>query len=484
MKVLITGGTGLIGKTSAAALRARGHQLRILSRHAQIGDAEPGIEYWPASVTDAAALSGAAAGCDVVLHIAGIVSEAPPELTFQSVNVEGTRNIVREADINAVRRFIYVSSFGADSGTSDYHKSKREAEVVAREFPRDVVILRPGNVYGPGDEVISALLKLVRALPVVPIIDEGDQPFQPIWHEDIGEAVARIVEDTQPTAEPINVVGPDVVTLNGLLDTLGEITGQQPRRISLPSGIAGLAARFAATAGIDIPLKPDVLQMLLDGNVLKSGEVNALAKYVEQPTHIETGLRRLLETMPEQELVEGYGTPQHRQFTVRIRQPQQNADELFKRFCADYDRFLPVQRAAQQNNPRQIIPGETIALSLPLRGDISVRVEEAANHAVTLVTVDGHPLAGFVRFTWSPEPDGLQFQINVYDRPATLIDTVGMALGGSVAQRNTWITACETMLAESGGAAPDGVQHETHKMDDDEMKRVQAWLDKLRESRG
>jgi nucleoside-diphosphate-sugar epimerase len=476
MKVLITGGTGLIGNAVVAALRARGHQLRILSRHAD-PDGHDDIEYWPASVADAAALAGAAAGIDVVLHIAGIVSESPPDLTFANVNVDGTRNIVREADISGVRRFVYVSSFGADVGNSDYHKSKLAAEGIARRFPRDVVITRPGNVYGPGDEVISALLKVVRVSPVVPVIDGGDQPFQPIWHEDVGAALAAIIEAAHTPRQPLNLLGPDQVTANGLLDMLSEITGQRPRRISLPGGLAALAARFAAAVGIDIPLKPDVLQMLLDSKPLPSNQTNALEQYVAQPTSIQSGLRQLLECLPEQDLDEGHGAPKHHRFTARIQQPVHGPNELFQRFCADYDRFLPVKRAEQQGNPRQLSEGETIALSLPLRGDISVRVEEAADNAVTLVTVDGHPLAGFVRFTWRPTDAGFTFQINAYDRPATLVDTIGMALGGSLAQRNAWITACETMVSESRGVAPDGVQHETEDLSEAEATRVQEWLD-------
>ena len=483
MRILITGGTGLIGQAAAKALRTRGHTVRLLSRHADEEEPEAGIEYWPASVTDADALAGAAAGCDVVLHVAGIVAETPPELTFENVNINGTRNIVREADINGVRRFVYVSSYGADRGTSEYHQSKRAAERIAGEFPRDVVITRPGNVYGPGDEVISALVKLVRALPVVPIIDDGDQEFQPVWHEDMGEALAGIIEDPAPGAAPINLVGPETVTLNRLLDIMGEITGNEPRRVPLPSGIAGLAARFAATIGVDIPLKPDVLQMLMDDKSLQPGQVNALDKYVQRPTHVTTGMRQLLESMPAQELEDGYGKPVHRQFVARIQEPLYGAEELFRMFCADYDSFLPVERADQQGNPRQCIEGETIVLALPLRGDIAVRVEEATNNAVTLVTVDGHPLAGFVRFTWEPADNGLAFQINVYDRPATLLDTIGMALGGSVAQRSTWTAAVERMIEASRGRAPEGVQHETKPMSDEEMKSVQEWLDQLRASR-
>lgn len=483
MRILITGGTGLVGAAAADALSERGHALRILSRDAGSERSTADVEYRSASVTDAAGLAGAAADCDVVLHIAGIVAETPPDFTFETVNVGGTNNVVREADASGVRRFIYLSSIGADTGNSDYHRSKVEGEVVARTFPRESVIIRLGNVYGPGDEVISTLVKTVRALPIIPVIDSGDQPFQPIWHGDVGEALAGIVEDAQAGVGTLNLVGPDVVTFHGLLDLLDEITGNHPRRIPLPAAVARVATRLASTVGVDLPLKPDVLQMIRDSDALQPGQDNALHAYVAHPTRIAEGMRLLLESMPEQDLDEGRGAPQHRRFFVRIENPRHGAMELFRMFCADYDAFLPARRAEQENNPRRVVEGETIVLAIPLRGDVSVRVEEARDNAVTLVPVDGHPLSGFVRLTFAPREKGLLFEINVYDRPARFIDKIGMALGGSRAQRSAWIGAAENVVERSGGTSPDGIQDETKELAENDVARLVEWLDQLRDSK-
>ena len=169
MKVLVTGGTGVVGQAAVDALLARGHEIRLFSRHAD--DDAPqwpdGVEAWPGAIDDAASVEGSADGCDVVLHCAGIVDENPPEVTFESVNVEGTWNVVREAERAGAHRLVYVSSLGADRGESAYHRSKLRAEGAVRAFTRGWTILRPGNVYGPGDEVVSLLLKMVRTLPVV-----------------------------------------------------------------------------------------------------------------------------------------------------------------------------------------------------------------------------------------------------------------------------------------------------------------------------
>ena len=154
MKVLVTGGTGVIGDSVVQALHARDHTVRVLTRNAGRDQRwwPSGVDGWAGDVSDERTIRGSAAGCDVVIHIAGIAAEEPPDRTFQRVNIEGTRYVVLEAERSGVRKLIYVSSLGADRGQSAYHRSKLVAEDVVRAFTRDWVVLRPGAVYGPGDD--------------------------------------------------------------------------------------------------------------------------------------------------------------------------------------------------------------------------------------------------------------------------------------------------------------------------------------------
>ena len=94
-----------------------------------------GVTPVKASISDGATLPGAAEGCDAVIHIAGIVAEDPPEITFEKVNVEGTRNLVAEAEQAGVGRFIYISSLGADRGESDYHAPSARQRRSCGAFP-------------------------------------------------------------------------------------------------------------------------------------------------------------------------------------------------------------------------------------------------------------------------------------------------------------------------------------------------------------
>src|SRR3954463_6435634 len=109
MKVLVTGGSGVVGLSAITALVARGHFVRLLSRGAgEDAKAWPaGVEAWPGDLRSAASIEGSADGCDAVIHLAAIVSEDPPETTFERVNVDGTRAMLSEATRAGVHRFIY-----------------------------------------------------------------------------------------------------------------------------------------------------------------------------------------------------------------------------------------------------------------------------------------------------------------------------------------------------------------------------------------
>ena len=215
MRVLVTGGTGVVGRATVDALLAHGHEVRLFSRNAQ-SDVEEWphrTEPYPGDVSNEVEVRGAADGCDAVIHLTAIVAESPPDVTFEKVNVAGTRNVVREAERAGVKRFVYVSSLGADRGQSPYHQSKLRGEEVVRTLDGNFVIVRLGNVYGNGDEQLSLILKMVRTLPAIPVFAGGDRPFQPIWAEDAGEALAiaaerddlagRVLELARPRADDV-----------------------------------------------------------------------------------------------------------------------------------------------------------------------------------------------------------------------------------------------------------------------------------------
>jgi NADH dehydrogenase len=480
MKILVTGGTGVIGEGVVPHLLRAGHQIRILSREAgeDVRQWPQGVEAHIADIGQPAELQGAASGCDAVVHISGIAKEVPPALTFERINVEGTRAMVREAERAGVGHFIFISSLGAERGRSEYHQSKRMAEEIVREFKGDWVILRPGSVYGPGDIVISTLLQMIRTLPMIPVIDAGQQRFQPIWFDDLGLAITKAVEAADLSHVTLEVAGSDITSMNDVLDRLAVLTARNPLRVPIPAAVAALGTQFAESLGIDFPVDHQMLTMLLEDNVIQSPTPNALIGTFDiTPTPLDEGLRALVDMQPEQLPGEGFGSIERKSFRADITGSRYTAEELLEIFRTRVTEIMPINFAAEPDVPRQITQGATMTAELPLRGIIQMRAEEVTEERITLATLKGHPLAGIVRFSATERSDGIiRFQILLYAQAANIADWLLMSSAGGMAQEVNWVTVVQRMIDRSGGTAPDGIESNQETLDDEEASDLEAWI--------
>jgi farnesol dehydrogenase len=183
MKVMLTGGTGYLGRAVARALVDRGHELVTFSRSASRAGL-PGTAI-DGDVRDRAAVERAAAGCDAIVHSAALVSIwQRRSQDFDDVNVGGLKNVIAAAAVHRVRRIVYTSSFLAlpPAGhtapilANDYQRTKAAADRVAREAAHEgcpIVCVYPGVIYGPGAVTEGNLLgrliadHLKRKLPAL-----------------------------------------------------------------------------------------------------------------------------------------------------------------------------------------------------------------------------------------------------------------------------------------------------------------------------
>ncbi len=482
MRTLVTGGTGVIGAGLIPELQSRKHSVRLLSRHAsqdvkQWND----VEAFDGDVADPSSLSGAADGCDAVIHIAGIAAETPPDLTFEIVNVGGTRNVVAEAERASVARFLFISSLGADGGSSDYHRSKLTAEELVAQSKLAWTIIRPGAVYGPGDEIISLLLKMVRALPVVPVIDDGEQQFQPIWYQDLGRSIAACI-DADVARQTLEIAGPDVTTMRDLIRRLREVTGRTPLRVPVPMLLAELATKVAGAVA-HLPIDENTLTMLREENVIKPGKKNTLAELIgAEPTSLDRGLRMLADALPEQLPEDGVGSMEHKRFWADISGGNHPPASLMRIFRERITEIMPIEFAAEPGAATKVELGATMTGAIPMRGNIQVRVEVVEPERVVLATLEGHPLAGIVEFSARKEGASIRFAVDVYARAANVFDLVAMKTVGAPAQSSNWRTVVERMIEISGGTSA-GVETEVRTLDDAEAARAERGIRSMVQAR-
>jgi uncharacterized protein YbjT (DUF2867 family) len=478
MKVLVTGGTGVVGEAAIAALLERRHEVRILSRY---GDR--GVRRWPrgvearaGDVASAADVNGSARGCDAIVHIAGIEEESPPESTFDKVNVLGTRHVVEEAERAGVRRLVFVSALGAETGGSEYLKSKRRAEQVVRGCSRPWVILRPAPVYGPGDRTLSALLNMVRTLPAIPVVDGGAQRLQPLWHEDLGQAIAKAVDQPDITGRALEIVGPEQASMNDVLDRIEGLAGRSPKRVPVPSAVAAIGTQLASVLGFELPISGAHLAKLHEGSVLPASGENALKTVLGiEPTPLQKGLRRLVGEMPEQLPSAGVGPLVHKRYWADITGSFHRAAALRDVFRRNAAQAMPFELRAESGPIENLKKGMTLSVTVPLRGTVSMRVEDVTPERIVLATVEGHPLAGLVTFNFLERGAQVRFEVEVFARGADVVDAILMAVMADFLQDVHWRTVVERVVQLSGGRAPAGVQMLITAVDEEEARKVEEW---------
>lgn len=266
MKVLITGATGFLGRAVARHLAARGHELRALVRSAgRAFGLPPGTEAAIGDVTDAGSLARAAEGCAAIVHMAALVKiwVSDPR-RFEATNLGGFENALAAADA-AGARLVYTSSFVAlgpsGPGVLDaarphpgsgfrnaYERTKALADAAARaaaEHGRDVVILYPGVVYGPGDmtdgNIVARMIAdhLNGRLPG--LVGPGDRRWSYAFVEDVAEGHALALEKGR--AGDRFVFGGENATLQRLFELVQEIAGVAPPRLRIPYPIASAVGR-------------------------------------------------------------------------------------------------------------------------------------------------------------------------------------------------------------------------------------------------
>ena len=101
---------------------------------------------------------------------------------------------------------------------------------------------------------------------------------------------------------------------------------------------------------------------------------------------------------------------------------------------------------------------------------------EAADRKITMLTLEGHPLAGAVRFLVEQRGECVRFEVQVYDRAASTLDLVAMRTVGDFLQNRSWESLVEQMAGAAGGSMVNGVEKDSERLDDDQAERIEEWL--------
>jgi len=222
--ILITGGTGFIGKALVRHLTEAGKPVRLLIRPSrQSPDLPRGVpvEVTVANLSDARSLRAALVDVDIVYHLAGVEWQGA-HASLMDVDIQGTRNISQVAAEAGVERFFYLSHLGADRASAyPVLKAKAIAEENIRRSEVRYTILRSSLVYGMNDHFTSGLARLLNALPYLFFMpEEGNTLLQPIWVEDLVTCLVWALDDKLTINQTYSVGGPEYLTFSHIVQAI------------------------------------------------------------------------------------------------------------------------------------------------------------------------------------------------------------------------------------------------------------------------
>ena len=236
--ILVTGGTGMLGRHLVPRLRATGREIRVLSRHSH--DPEPGVEYVTGDLVTGDGVDAAVAGIETIIHCAGT----------QKGDAEKTQHLVEAARAAGKPHLVFISVVGAERVPVvgfgrlpfAYFASKRATELVVEASGLPWTTLRATQFHDLAFIVVKALAKL----PVAPVPGIRIQPV------DADLVAARLVELAlgEPAGLVADLGGPRAYRLVELFRSYTEATHK--RRWVLPVHLPGKTAR-AIRAGANLP---------------------------------------------------------------------------------------------------------------------------------------------------------------------------------------------------------------------------------------
>ena len=222
--VLLTGGTGTLGRLVVPILQDAGCKVRVLSRRShEPGD---GIEYLTGDLLKGEGIEPAVDGAEIILHLAGGPNAKGDD--------EATRNLVRAASRAGAQHLVYISVIGADRVPLGYFRNKLGAERAVADSGLPWTTLRAAQFH----DLVLTVMQAMSRLPVIPV--PGGLRFQSV---DSGEVAARLVELTldKPAGLVPDLAGPKVYGMDELIR--GYLRARGKRRLLVPVRMPGRAGR-------------------------------------------------------------------------------------------------------------------------------------------------------------------------------------------------------------------------------------------------
>ena len=235
--ILVTGGTGFIGKVLIRHLVDNGYDVRTLIRPSSSSPELPQgvpVEVSVSSLGDRRGLRASMVGIDTIFHLAGGEWRGT-QASLMEIDIQGTRSVIQAALDAGVQHIYYISHIGADRASAyPVLKAKAIAEEFLRRSGINYTIIRSSIVFGENDSFTNGLTRILSGFPGF-LFKPGDGSvlLQPLWVEDLATCLTWSLEYKDLINRTIEVGGPEYLSFNEIIDLLMNATGIYKRVIGL-----------------------------------------------------------------------------------------------------------------------------------------------------------------------------------------------------------------------------------------------------------
>ena len=241
--ITVFGGSGFLGRSVIQRLAQQGARVRVAVRntdhanHLRVyGDVG---QVTPLQVTlgDAHNIDAACKGSHAVINLLGILYEKGPS-TFEAVHVKAIEDIAKACTKHSISRLIHISALGAKlKSESHYARTKALGEQKGQAAFTEMTIIRPGLIFGAGDDFFNRFAGLAKIAPLLTLFDKGETKLQPVYVGDVAQSIMAVLADSTTKGKLYELGGEQIFTFKELMGLLLKFTGRPKPIISFPDAI-------------------------------------------------------------------------------------------------------------------------------------------------------------------------------------------------------------------------------------------------------
>lgn len=326
-RILVTGGTGFLGRHVVSGLQDRGHEVRVFSRSASDEGSvrQRDVDRVSGDVRDQDAVDQAARGVDRIVHLASDFRDLDSDMDrAYEVNVEGTLNVLRAARQHGVQRVVHCSTIGVhgsiesppadedtplDPGDVPYEKTKAQAEEALWQFVEseslEATVARPAGIYGPGDLRLLKLFRMIDRGRFV-MIGPGEAFIDMVYVADVAEGLILCALDEDAAGETFILSSGEYLPVRDFVKSIADELDVAHPRLRVPitpvRAVAWMLETVCAPLGISPPLTRRRLGFFEMNRAYSSDKARRIIGY-DPATSLGEGLRRTIDWYRSEELL-------------------------------------------------------------------------------------------------------------------------------------------------------------------------------------